>query len=656
MIFTELVLQNFGPYKGRQVINLKPNQGPIILFGGMNGGGKTTFMDAIRLALYGHRGQISTRGALSYKNFLAECVNRHTAPGEKTRIELAIELVMEGELTTECELTVLRVVRHWEKGDEQDTLGVQVGDWPDKAIANTWDEYIEKLFPLGISTLFLFDGEQVKELAEVDTPPPVLVGAIKSLLGLEVAQQLSVDLDVLASRKRKALAKNSKEVAEFDELEKTIQTQRQARDRATQELASIDGRLKSAEKQQQQALDKFVVEGGRIAGDRSRLEIEGDRLAQEAAESRQELRDLAAGSLPLMMIAPLLASAQAQIQAEKHITQSKAAQDLIRERDQDLLDYLFKMPLEPMQVNQVQAFLTSKSFAVEGDEWLLADVDAARQLDVLLEYELAAQANTAINGARELKRLQTEIDFLDRELARAASPEDYEKLQQAVETTQKTVAQLIAQRELQQRQYNEVERTLNASKNELESYAEEHFKYQEIEHTISSIARAKETLKIFQEKITLQKINKLEMEVTKCFCYLLRKTELIHRVCIDPGTFGMNLFDDAGVSVPKHRLSAGEKQLLAISFLWGLARISKRKIPVAIDTPLGRLDSSHRANLIERYFPVASNQVILLSTDTEIGESERQQLKKMDAISHEYLLKYNPAQRFTSVIAGYFFQ
>jgi DNA sulfur modification protein DndD len=66
MIFLELVLQNFGPYAGRQIINLNPRVDaeefrPIILLGGMNGGGKTTLMDAIRLALYGHRAQCSTR-------------------------------------------------------------------------------------------------------------------------------------------------------------------------------------------------------------------------------------------------------------------------------------------------------------------------------------------------------------------------------------------------------------------------------------------------------------------------------------------------------------------------------------------------------------------------------------------------------------------
>ena len=68
MIFTELVLNNFGAYAGRHVINLRPeNNGtmhPIILFGGMNGGGKTTLIDAIRLALYGQRAKCSGRGNL----------------------------------------------------------------------------------------------------------------------------------------------------------------------------------------------------------------------------------------------------------------------------------------------------------------------------------------------------------------------------------------------------------------------------------------------------------------------------------------------------------------------------------------------------------------------------------------------------------------
>ena len=128
----------------------------------------------------------------------------------------------------------------------------------------------------------------------------------------------------------------------------------------------------------------------------------------------------------------------------------------------------------------------------------------------------------------------------------------------------------------------------------------------------------------------------------------------MQRVTIDSTTFTLSLHDREGKLLPKHRLSAGEKQLLAIALLWGLARVSGRQLPIAIDTPLGRLDSSHRTNLIERYFPAASQQVILLSTDTEVAESEVANLRAQGAITREYTLEHDPSEQRTRVRLGYF--
>ena len=179
-------------------------------------------------------------------------------------------------------------------------------------------------------------------------------------------------------------------------------------------------------------------------------------------------------------------------------------------------------------------------------------------------------------------------------------------------------------------------------------------KRQNTQHIITSVAKVQKTLQLFREKLTLKKLNKLETEVTECFRYLLHKNNLVHRVIIDANNYSLSLFDPQGKPVPKHRLSAGEKQLLAISLLWGLARVSNRHLPVAIDTPLGRLDSSHRTNLVEKYFPSASHQVILLSTDTEIAKNEVENLRKQDAIAREYLLRYDTEKRQTIVEEGYF--
>ena len=108
-----------------------------------------------------------------------------------------------------------------------------------------------------------------------------------------------------------------------------------------------------------------------------------------------------------------------------------------------------------------------------------------------------------------------------------------------------------------------------------------------------------------------------------------------------------------GEVIPTDRLSAGERQLLAISTLWGLARVSGRPLPNIIDTPLGRLDSKHRSNLIENYFPNASHQVIILSTDEEINQSYLEKLKTR--VGKSYELYYSDETASTEIRDGYFF-
>jgi DNA sulfur modification protein DndD len=223
-----------------------------------------------------------------------------------------------------------------------------------------------------------------------------------------------------------------------------------------------------------------------------------------------------------------------------------------------------------------------------------------------------------------------------------------------MQKAQKQVTEAKANCETARRRLVELEAAIEKAKKNLKEYTEKTIDRKNREHIITASARVQETLKLFRERLTLRKLNKLENEVTECFRYLLHKSDLVHRIAIDTNTFSLSLYDLQGKPVPKHRLSAGEKQLLAIAFLWGLARVSGRRLPVAIDTPLGRLDSSHRSNLVERYFPSASHQVILLSTDTEIGKKEVETLRKNEAIAREYLLKYDSSTRQTTVQPGYF--
>jgi DNA sulfur modification protein DndD len=253
-----------------------------------------------------------------------------------------------------------------------------------------------------------------------------------------------------------------------------------------------------------------------------------------------------------------------------------------------------------------------------------------------------------------LKNQEENLTAVERQLAVAPAPEVYAQLGDAVKLAQRELAHAHAAYETARRRCDELATVIEKTKKELAQYSEENIDRKNDEHIITASIKVQATLKLFREKLTLRKLNQLESVITECFLYLLHKSDLVHRVTIDTEDFSLSLYDFQGQLVPKHRLSAGEKQLLAIALLWGLARVSRRNLPIAIDTPLGRLDSSHRNNLVERYFPYASHQVMLFSTDTEIGKHEVERLRSNGAIAREYLLKYNRAKHCTTIEPGYF--
>ena len=168
------------------------------------------------------------------------------------------------------------------------------------------------------------------------------------------------------------------------------------------------------------------------------------------------------------------------------------------------------------------------------------------------------------------------------------------------------------------------------------------------------LIRTHDTMKEFLKRATAAKIGRLSQLVTESFRFLLRKKTLVQRVMIDPDSFSVTLLNQTGHVVSKERLSEGEKQIFAISILWGLSQAAGRPLPAIIDTPMARLDANHRQHLVERYFPNASHQVIILSTDTEIERHYFHAL--LPHISRAYHLRYDEQTRETRPEEGYFWE
>lgn len=662
MILKELVLENFGPYYGKNVINLNPqiddnyqNTSPIILIGGMNGGGKTTLMDAIRLALYGKRAECSNRENLSYNDFLIQCVNKNADLAAETRIELTIEHIINEQWTE------LKIVRHWQKNikDGKDNLGIIEGDWPEPNLAENWDEYVEDILPLGISNLFLFDGEQVKELAEQDLPTSAVIQAMRSLLGLELADKLALDLDLLVNRKQKELLTNSQE-QKLADIEAELKELEQQKQELIIELATIESQLKTIQKKYDKTTNQFREEGSKLASEKQKLQDKQGLIQESIEQIRKELSSLASQYLPLSLITHYLKQIQSQLVTEKKLTQIQNSLDLWQIRDEKLINFLTDINLSSDYHNKIANFLTEEKQNLEQELtenkiYLKAEDTSLPKLNNILNYALPNQQKLLQEKLTKLEGLEQEFDNLEVMITQTISPQKYNNLETEVKETEQELINIKTNLATIKQTLNAVNKKITQHRKKLASYGTENLENLQIKHIIDVMPKVKQTLINFQEKLTLRKLNKLEIEVTNCFRYLLHKSNLITKVAISADNFALTLYDSQGSLVSKNRLSAGEKQLLAIALLWGLARVSGKNLPIAIDTPLGRLDSSHRYNLIERYFPTASHQVILLSTDTEIGELEVKQLRQQEAIAREYLLDYDGKTNQTTVKTGYFF-
>jgi DNA sulfur modification protein DndD len=213
---------------------------------------------------------------------------------------------------------------------------------------------------LGISNLFLFDGEQVKELAEQDVPPDSVKDSMQTLLGLELAERLAVDLDILASRKRRLLAAEN-ELATIEAIEKKLAQYQEDLELARQEMETQQKNLDLVRNDFDAVSDKFRIDGGKIAAERSQLESRKKEVDKKLDKQREYLGQLAGELLPLKLIFPLLEAAKIQGEKELQFQSAKVAQLVLESRDKKLLTYLEQLNLTLEQLENIREFLRQEN-------------------------------------------------------------------------------------------------------------------------------------------------------------------------------------------------------------------------------------------------------------------------------------------------------
>ena len=657
MILDHITFKNFGIYGGRQEAALAPADAskPIILFGGMNGGGKTTFLDAIQLVLYGSKARCSGRGKLAYRDYLRDMIHRGVDPTDGAAIELRFRRSVDGEML------YYRLNRSWRqtaKGIEE-TVEVTGDAEFDPVLSEHWDEYIESYIHSGIAHLFFFDAEQIKELAEGEQAAEILGTAIHTLLGLDLVDRLDTDLIALARRKR-AAGQSTEETEKARHAQEELDRLQVLLDEAKQEQGAIGNEVGRLAKDVALCEEKFRQEGGELYLLRGELDAERARLEKELAAEESALRELAAGAAPLLLIPGLLEETEQQARREGESRKSAMLVAALKDRDADVLELLKRSQLPARQLDLVGRLLhtdrAKRAGTVAGPMVLNGGDHLATELRHLRGTVLPDVRAAIVGKLESVSSLKERLTRCELELARVPTEDAIAAVQRELACLrvkqQAKQAELAAHEDKARVLARHLEDARRKFERELGHEVDAQVDREHNARILKHSARVRETLAKFRVAVIRKHAERLERLVLESFSHLLHKRALITGLKIDPATFRLELSGGDGQALPFDRLSAGERQLLATALLWGLAKASGRPLPTIIDTPLGRLDSSHRRHLLERYFPVASHQVILLSTDKEVDEESHARLKPH--VGRSYSLAFDEERRTTTIEPGYF--
>ena len=644
MIIKRIIMHNFGVYAGDNEFVFEGDN-PIVLIGGMNGRGKTTFLEAVLLALYGQSSFAYSESTYkSYSSYLRSFVNRGA---DDNTCSVTIEF--ENNSGT---VEKYKICRLWDAEGKRTKERIAVykeGEY-NEFLTNNWPLFVENILPSALSSFFFFDGEKIAEMA-VDHTNDQLKDSIRSMLGISVLDVLSNDI----IRNLKKMNKAGKQSVSADEIEKL----REERDRALEELTAIDAELEKIKKKLDKDTDSldslhqlYTAKGGDALNKREDMLKTRGTVAAELSKEEEILSGLVAEELPLLLVGELLA--EIKLQATDEHTSSIMLES-VNQLDSYFKDFIDGYSGDKGAGKDFLDFVKRQTTGNQVETIYGLSEQALFQVNGLVEGTLEDTLQKAKASMKKKAKLEKKISEIDSYLSLDINDKELQEIYAKIKKAeQRVISDRIKLAEIEQHRSTVNARTMSAA-SEFNKYVEVYLATAEGRDSSDRITKySNMALNIIKEyRVVLQKkkTDLLAATITNCYLKLANKKNLIRKVEMDPETLDWRCLSDDDSEIPRDSLSAGEKQLMVISILWALALCSKKKLPVIIDTPLSRLDSMHRTALITTYFPNAGEQTIILSTDSEIDEGYYKLMKKN--IGDEFTLEYDEVSKSTSIQKGY---
>ncbi len=655
MLLERLSVENYGVYEGRSDFDLTTTkERPIVLIGGLNGAGKTTIFECIMVALYGktYLGRRATKK--DYAEFVARRIHSHGGRrASSASVELAFRFYHGGSEDGYA------ISRSWEveRASVSESLSVRKnGEAMSDVDESQWQSFIEGLIPLGIARLFFFDGERVVRITEWGNRNNEEVKAsLDMLLGTELINRLYADLDLYvlrrsgskacdeANQKHEKLQKEKSLLAsEIDSLA----TERARKDREMKEIASKIGA---------QELSVSGVGGG-YASIRSEL-IKQQAVLKEMIrhQSRTILDDLSEDA-PLYLMPAMLNKIRRRIEEDADIIRRRAFASMAEE-----------------QIPKIRRNIESAKLWPEGTNTKLASAEIVKILEEVFEtpqesalFDMApndavqiVQKISGLEGERKMLRSNiaeyestvTEFGRIEAELAKVPKDDEIGPQISRINAMHEECGVLRAELAHIDQIMSKKRAYLSIVQNKLKAAIDSIHRSKAADRGIRLAAKMQGVLEAYSTNLKEQKMSRLESNLLETARLLLHKN-MVSGITIDRETLEIKTYGPGGAPIPGGLMSMGERQIVGTALLWAIARTSGRSLPFVIDTPLGRLDGEHLSNLTDRFYPSASHQLILLSTDREIGPKEYAKLSPHT--SRSYRITCDESKSVTTVADGYF--
>lgn len=674
MQFKKLIFKNYKTYYGTQEVDLsipKNKNGEtdknIILFGGLNGAGKTTFLKAILYILFGKRGITNSTDPKEiekeYVKVFSNVINNTFF--DEGGNECSVSLVLETDSGAEWKISVKWYVDAYKKsGHEVREISIKETSTslPKKAVIENIDSYyqfIDRIIPFYAAPFFIFDGEEIRTLIEKQNTEE-MKNAIQKISGMKSNTQLIKDLMSLKDNLTKEITKasGSKDLqniqVQFDEISEKIEEVKKRADEGASKLQA----LKEEQKQFQSIRQEKLLVNSKS---RESISKKIGQIEQQISIKQQDITHFFKENMIQILLSSKIPLLKNRIISEKKYREQKAVQHTLLQPYENFIEKLLMVSTTPpLTVEQIKELkVAGQSIWFEKNNRKIDEIPELEELHDLNNSDLNFLLNLNITTVKPLVSLINDIDRLNTEqeeimlqLQNAPEATDTSEEEKQIEKLTQTIGQEQLRQMTRTRNINKLSEEKRAletklSKNKVVGgnvdalYAEKQY----LERVIAAITK-------YEEEYTYKKAMIIKSEFELMLKKLFRKQDEFGKIEFDIDTFSIRLYNDRMQEISLQERSAGEMQMISSSLIWALTRASNLNLPVVIDTPLGRLDSQHRTHLIEHYYRHLSDQVIILSTDTEITSEYINIMKECSA--KQYLLHYDETKKYTVIRDGYF--